>query len=66
MQFRRPLSLLALALLVVGPHPVRADAPAARDIAVIGDCLRKQDKKSGSQEADEAVCLDTPSMLGAI
>jgi uncharacterized protein YecT (DUF1311 family) len=58
MQFRRPLSLLALALLVAGSHPARADAPTAKDNAAIGDCLRKQDKKrGGSQEADEAACL---------
>jgi len=56
MQFPR-LSLLALALLVAGPHPARAEAAAAKDVAAIGDCLRKQDKKNGSQEADEASCL---------
>ena len=58
MQFRRPLPLLALALLVAAAHPARAAAPPAKDIAAIGDCLHKQDKKkNGSQEADEAACL---------
>lgn len=57
MQFPRPLSLLALALLVAGPLPARAEAAAAKDVAAIGDCLRKQDKKQGSQETDEAACL---------
>jgi uncharacterized protein YecT (DUF1311 family) len=59
MQFARlPLSL-ALALIVAGPLPARADVPAAGDVATIGDCLRKQDKAEGSQEADEAACLMT-------
>ena len=58
MQFRLPLSLLVLALLVAGSQPARAEAPAAKDVAAIGDCLRKQDRKrGGSQEADEAACL---------
>ena len=52
---------LALALIVGLPLPARAeDAPVAKDVAAIGDCLRKQDKKGGgSQEADEAACLMT-------
>ena len=60
MQFRHLLLSLALALIVIGPLPARADAPAAKDVATIGDCLRKQDnKKGGSQEADEAARLLT-------
>ena len=59
MPVRRLLLSLALALIVVGPYPARADAPAAKDVATIGDCLRKQDKGAGSQEADEATCLMT-------
>src|SRR3981189_4009049 len=55
MQFRHLLLSLALALIVAGPLPALADAPAAKDVATIGDCLRKQDKKEGgSQEAGEA------------
>jgi hypothetical protein len=50
---------LALAPIVAGPLPARADAAAAKDVATIGDCLRKQDKQAGSQEADEAACLMT-------
>src|SRR5260221_2318655 len=57
MQFRR--LLLALALIVAGPLPARAEAPAAKDVAAVGDCLRKQDRKRGSQEADEAAWLMT-------
>jgi uncharacterized protein YecT (DUF1311 family) len=57
MRFR--LLLLSLALIVSGPLPARADTAAAKDIATIGDCLRQQDKKRGSQEADEAACLMT-------
>lgn len=59
MQFRLPLVSLAFALIVAGPLPARADAPAAKDVATIGDCLAKQDKRRGSQEADEAACLMT-------
>src|ERR1700737_2466333 len=60
MQFRHLLLSLALALIVAGPLPALADAPAAKDVATIGDGLRKQDKKEGgSQEADEAACLLT-------
>jgi uncharacterized protein YecT (DUF1311 family) len=59
MQFRHLMLSLALALIVAGPLPARADAPAAKDVATIGDCLRKQDKKAGSQEADEAARLMT-------
>jgi uncharacterized protein YecT (DUF1311 family) len=62
MPFRHLLSL-ALLLAVAGPLPARADGPAAKDIAkdmtVIGDCLRKRDKPGGSQEAAEAACLMT-------
>jgi hypothetical protein len=50
MQFRHLLLSLAVALIVAGPLPARADAPAAKDVATIGDSLRKQYKKSGSQE----------------
>ena len=60
MRFRHLLLSLALARIVAGPLPARADAPVAKDVATIGDCLRKQDnKKGGSQEADEAACLMT-------
>jgi uncharacterized protein YecT (DUF1311 family) len=59
MLFRHLLLSLALALIVAGPLPARADAPAAKDVATIGDCLRKQNKEGGSQEADEATCLMT-------
>jgi hypothetical protein len=59
MQLRHLSLSLALALIVAGPLPARAEAPAAKDVATIGDCLRKQDKKKGSQEADEAACLMT-------
>ncbi len=59
MQFRHLLLSLAVALIVAGPLPARADAPAAKDVGTIGDCLRKQDKKRGSQEAEEAACLMT-------
>ena len=59
MPFRHLLPLV-LALIMAGPLPARADdAPAAKDVATIGDCLRKLDKKRGSQEADEAACLMT-------
>jgi uncharacterized protein YecT (DUF1311 family) len=55
---RHLLLSLALALIVVIPLPARADAPAVKDVAAIGDCLRKQDKKGGgTQEGDEAACL---------
>jgi uncharacterized protein YecT (DUF1311 family) len=61
MPFRHLLLSLALALILIGPLPARADAPAAKDVATIGDCLRKQDKKGGggTQEGDEAACLMT-------
>jgi uncharacterized protein YecT (DUF1311 family) len=60
MKIRR-LFLLALALIVTGPLPARADEPPAKDVATIGDCLRRQAQKKGgsSQEADEAACLMT-------
>ncbi len=52
--------LVPLALIMIGPLPARAEAPVAKDVATIGDCLRKQDKKGGStQEGDEAACLMT-------
>src|ERR1700736_2234234 len=47
MQFRHLLLSLVLALLVASPCPARADAPAAKDVATIGDCLRKQENKKG-------------------
>lgn len=56
MQFHLSLLSLALALIVAGSLPARADAPAAKDVATIGDCLAK---KRTSQEADEAACLMT-------
>jgi uncharacterized protein YecT (DUF1311 family) len=60
MQLRHLLVSLALALIMIGPLPARAEAPAAKDVATIGDCLRKQDKKGGgTQEGDEAACLMT-------
>ena len=60
MQFRHLLLSLAFALIVARPLSAQADAAAAKDVATIGDCLRKQDnKKGGSQEADEAACLMT-------
>jgi uncharacterized protein YecT (DUF1311 family) len=60
MRIRYPLSL-AIALIIAGSHPARADDPPARDVASIGDCLRKQEKRKGgsTQEADEAACLMT-------
>ena len=60
MQIRHILSL-ALALIVSCPPSARADDPSAKDVATIGDCLRKQQKQKGgsSQEADEAACLMT-------
>ena len=59
MQFRHLLVSLALGLFVAGPLPARADVPAAKDVAAIGDCLHKHDNKRGgsSQEAEEAACL---------
>jgi uncharacterized protein YecT (DUF1311 family) len=56
----RHLSLsLALALLVAAPLPGRADTPAPKDIATIGDCLHHRGKPRASQEAEEAACLMT-------
>jgi uncharacterized protein YecT (DUF1311 family) len=57
----RHLLLLALALIAATPLPAHADDPPAKDVATIGDCLRKQAQKKGgsSQEADEAACLMT-------
>ena len=57
----RHLLLLALISTVATPLPARADDPPAKDVATIGDCLRKQQQKKGgsSQEADEAACLMT-------
>jgi uncharacterized protein YecT (DUF1311 family) len=59
MQFRHLLLSPVLALIVAGTLPARAEAPAPKDVVTISDCLRKQDKKRGSQEADEAACLMT-------
>ena len=58
MQIRHLLPLV-FALIIAGPLPVRADDPPAKDVATIGDCLRKQAQKRGgsSQEADEGACL---------
>jgi uncharacterized protein YecT (DUF1311 family) len=58
MQIRHLLPL-ALVLIVAGLPSARADDPSAKDVATIGDCLRKQLQKKGgsSQEADEAACL---------
>jgi uncharacterized protein YecT (DUF1311 family) len=58
MQFH-PLPLsLALALNLSGPPAARADTAAAKDVATVGDCLRKQDKRRGvTQESEEAACL---------
>jgi hypothetical protein len=47
MQFRHLLLSLAVALIVAGPLPARADDPSAKDVAAIGDCLRKQENKKG-------------------
>ena len=60
MQIRRLLPLV-FALIVAVPLPARADDPPAKDVAAIGDCLRKQAQKKGgsSQEADESACLMT-------
>jgi len=44
MPFLHLLLSLALALIIAGPLPARADDPAAKDVATIGDCLRKQQK----------------------
>ncbi len=57
----RHLLLVALTLIFAGPPSARADDPPAKDVAVIGDCLRKQQHKKGgsSQEGDEAACLMT-------
>jgi uncharacterized protein YecT (DUF1311 family) len=60
MQFRHLLLSLVFALIVADPVAARADdTPAAKDVATIGDCLHKLDKKRGSQETDEATCLMT-------
>lgn len=60
MPFRHLLVSFALALIVALPRAARADAPVAKDVTAIGDCLRKQDKKgAGTQEGDEAACLMT-------
>jgi len=60
MPFHRLLVSLALALIIALPLAARADAPVAKDVAAIGDCLRKQDKRGGgTQEGDEAACLMT-------
>ena len=61
MQFRHLLLPLALALIVAPSLPARADAPVAKDVATIGNCLRKQDNRKGgaTQEGEEAACLMT-------
>jgi hypothetical protein len=51
MPFRHLLLSLALALIVAGPLPARADDPPAKDVAAIGDCLRKQENKKGGTSA---------------
>jgi uncharacterized protein YecT (DUF1311 family) len=51
--------LLSFALFLAGPLAARADAPTARDIATIGDCLHHRGKPRASQEAEEAACLMT-------
>lgn len=58
LQFRRVLCSLAVAMIAADTLPAMADTPA-KDMAVIGDCLRKKDNQRGSQEADEAACLMT-------
>jgi uncharacterized protein YecT (DUF1311 family) len=60
MQIRYLLPLV-FALIIAGPLPARADDAPPKDVATIGDCLRKQAQKKGgsSQEADEASCLMT-------
>ena len=60
MQIRYLLPLV-FALIIAGPLPARADDPPPKDVATIGDCLRKQAQKKGgsSQEADEPSCLMT-------
>jgi len=61
MQFRHLLLSLALALIVALPLPAWADAPMAKDVATIDNCMRKQDSKKGgaTQEGEEAACLMT-------
>jgi uncharacterized protein YecT (DUF1311 family) len=61
MPFRHLLLSLALALVVALPVSARADAPAAKDVATIDNCLRKQSNKKGggTQEGDEVACLMT-------
>jgi len=61
MQFHHLSLSLAVGLIVVLPLPARADAPLARDVATIGNCLRKQDNRKGgaTQEGEEAACLMT-------
>src|SRR3978361_552317 len=50
--------LLSLVLILIAGPPVRADGPAAKDVAAIDNCLRKQDRKrGGSREAAEAAGL---------
>src|SRR5213079_1893904 len=47
MQFRHLVLSLAVALIIATPLRARADAPLAKDVATIDNCLRKQDKKKG-------------------
>ena len=52
--------LLAALALFVQPHAARAqttDANVTRDLATINSCLTAVDKKTPTQEADEAGCL---------
>jgi uncharacterized protein YecT (DUF1311 family) len=50
------LSLL-LACAVAAPWAATADEPAAKDIAAIGDCLRRPAGKPATQESETAACL---------
>src|SRR3954468_2195403 len=51
------LALSAAALLALASAPVRAEAPAAKDVATIQSCLAELDKTSAGPEIDEATCL---------
>ena len=61
MRIRYLLSFVLAPIIMTGPLRARADDPPAKDVATIGDCLRKQAQKKGgsTQEADEAACLMT-------
>jgi uncharacterized protein YecT (DUF1311 family) len=45
------------AILLFGSFAARAEAPPAKDVAVIRDCLAALDKRSAGQEVYEATCL---------